>query len=212
MKITGITAQVKDANRVNIMVDGAYRFSLDVFQVSDLGIRIGKEYTDAELTRLEDESVFGKLYARTLQYCMMRLHSAKEIRDYLWKKTRDTRGKEGQVRKGVSTVITERVFERLVEKGYVNDEIFTKHWIENRHLTKGASKRKLVNELRTKGIEQPIIERFLHESDRNDESELEKIILKKQGKYSDEQKLMQYLARQGFSFDDIKTALDKMRE
>src|SRR5688572_22907681 len=161
MKITAITAQVKDHNRVNIMVDGQYRFSLDVFQVGELGIRVGKEYTEAELTELEVESTFGKLYSRALQYCMMRLHSAQEIRDYLWRKTRDTKTKDGNVRKGVSQDVADRVFDRLEQKGYVNDEIFSQHWIEQRHLVKGASRRKLTSELRGKGIEQGVIDRLL---------------------------------------------------
>lgn len=38
MQITAITAQQKDKNRVNVMVDGKYRFSLDVFQYADLGL------------------------------------------------------------------------------------------------------------------------------------------------------------------------------
>jgi regulatory protein len=207
MKITAISSQVKDKNRVNIMVDGVYRFSLDVFQVGDLGIRVGKEYTDKELTDLEAESVFGKLYARTLQFCMMRLHSAKEIQDYLWKKTRDTRTKTGEIRKGIPESITARVFTRLVEKGYVNDELFARHWVENRHFTKGASARKLVAELRSKGIEGQLIEKIMRETERDDAGELEKMIAKKRSKYTDEQKLIQYLARQGFAFDDIKQAL-----
>ena len=68
MKITAITAQVKDPNRVNIMVDGQYRFSLDIFQLGELAIRVGKEYTESELIELETESTFGKLYGRALQY------------------------------------------------------------------------------------------------------------------------------------------------
>ena len=207
MKITAITSQVKDPNRVNIIVDGQYRFSLDVFQVGELGVRLGKDYTEAELLGLETESTFGKLYAKALQYCMMRLHSAKEIRDYLWRKTRDVKTKDGVVRKGVSAEVTERVFGRLEEKGYINDEVFARHWIEQRHLTKGASKRKLMSELRGKGVDIGLIEQLLHSSSRNDEDELRKMIEKKRGRYSDEQKLIQYLARQGFSFDDIKQAL-----
>ena len=66
MKITGITAQTKNQNRVNVMVDGVYRLSLDVFQLVDLGIRVGKEYTEQELVDLEIESQFGKTYARAL--------------------------------------------------------------------------------------------------------------------------------------------------
>lgn len=207
MKVTGIAAQVKNQNRVNIMVDGKYRFSLDIFQVADLGIRVGKEYSDEELTELETESQFGKTYSRALEYCLMRPHSAKEVRDYLYRKTRDTRTKTGEVKKGIAGEITTRVFDRLVEKGYVDDEKFARYWIENRNLTKGASGRKLTAELQAKGVERAVIEKFLSESDRSDASELQKVITKKRARYPDEQKFIQYLARQGFTYDDIKRAL-----
>lgn len=210
MKITAITSQVKDPNRVNIMVDGEYRFSLDIFQVGELGIRVGKEYAEDELVELEAESTFGKLYARAMQYCMMRLHSAQEIRDYLWRKTRDTKTKDGEIRKGVPRDIADRVFNRLQQKGYINDEVFARHWIEQRHLIKGASRRKLTSELRGKGIERAIIDRLLAESSRSDEDELNKMIAKKRSRYDNEQKLMQYLVRQGFSFEDVRRALSEM--
>src|SRR3989344_3448166 len=93
MKITSIAIQAKNKNRVNVSVDGKYRFSLDVFQVGDLGLKTGKEYTEEELDALETESQFGKLYARAMEYCMMRPHSAREVRDYLYRKTRTTKVK-----------------------------------------------------------------------------------------------------------------------
>jgi regulatory protein len=209
MQITAITPQQKDKNRVNVMVDGKYRFSLDVFQYADLGLKVGQEYSDEELTTLEQESVFGKVYVRALEYCLMRPHSAREVRDYLYRKTRDTRTKTGDIKKGISPQVTSRVFDRLVEKGYIDDEKFTRYWVENRSLAKGASRRKLQAELRAKGVESTIIERFLSETDRSDSSELQKVIAKKQARYPDRQKLMQYLARQGFSYDDITAELDK---
>ena len=212
MQITAITAQQKDKNRVNVMVDGKYRFSLDIFQYADLGLKVGQEYSDEELTALEQEGVFGKVYVRALEYCLMRPHSAREVKDYLFKKTRDTRTKTGDVKKGISPEVTARVFDRLTEKGYIDDEKFTRYWVENRSLTKGASRRKLQAELRAKGVESMIIERFLRESDRSDDDELQKVIAKKRARYPDRQKLMQYLARQGFSYDDISAALDKTED
>jgi regulatory protein len=99
------------------------------------------------------------------------------------------------------------VYNRLSEKGYIDDDKFTRYWVENRSLTKGASQRKLTAELRTKGVDSSIIERHLADSERTDQDELQKLITKKRPRYPDEQKLMQYLARQGFSYDDIKQAL-----
>ena len=212
MKITNLSTQQRDPSRVNVFVDDKYRFSLDVSQVVSLGVKIGREYDEQELAELEQESQFGKLYGRALEYCLMRPHSAREVRDYLWRKTRATRyrsKKTGELkeRPGVSQALVDRVYERLVEKAYIDDEKFTRYWVENRNQTKGMSRRKLEAELRAKGVANDIIERNLGDSLRNDIDELQKIIAKKRRRYPDEQKFMQYLARQGFSFDDIKTAL-----
>jgi len=209
MKITAITAQQKNKDRVNVMVDGAYRFSLDIFQVSDLGIRVGREYTDEELTALEQESQFGKLYGRALEYTMMRPHSEREIRDYLWRKTRTTRDKEGREKPGVAQETADRVFARLQEKQYIDDAKFSRYWVENRSLSKGASRRKLQMELRAKGVASAHIEAALSETERDELDDLRKIVAKKRARYSDEQKFMAYLAGQGFSYDDIKSVLQE---
>ncbi|MBH2007475.1 RecX family transcriptional regulator [Candidatus Saccharibacteria bacterium] len=216
MKITGITAQQKDPNRVNIMIDGKYRFSLDISQVINLGVKIGREYSESELAEVEGESQFGKLYGRALEYCLMRPHSAREVRDYLWRKTRTTKYKtrttgEIKEREGVATELTERVYEKLVEKSYIDDDSFARFWIENRNLTKGTSRRKLEAELRAKGVSQEIVARHLEETGRTDDDELRKVIAKKRSRYTDDQKLMQYLARQGFGYEDIKRALSDDR-
>lgn len=216
MKITSISQAARNPDRVNISVDGKYRFSLDIFQVGELGIKVGREYTDAELSEFQTESEFGKLYARTLEYTMIRPHSAREIRDYLWRKTRASKYKtrKGEIkdREGVSQVIADRVFDRLVEKGYIDDEKFTRFWVENRNATKGTSRRKLMAELRAKGVENAVVEGILDESERNDASELMKMIERKYSRYEDDQKLMAYLARQGFGYDDIKSAIAQYEE
>lgn len=207
MKITALKIQVRDKDRVNVFVDGKYRFSLDITQVAELGIKNGAEYTEEELTHLENESQFGKLYTRSLEYALTRPRSQRELRDYLYRKTRDTRTKTGDIKKGVSVELTERVFNRLLEKGYLNDEKFAQFWVENRNVRKGTSMRKLQAELQAKGVSGAIIQSVLGDTDRSDIEELRKVIAKKAGRYDDEQKLMVYLARQGFRYDDIKEAL-----
>ncbi len=212
MKITAISAQVKDPNRVNVSVEGKYRFSLDVFQVGELGLKIGRDYSEQELEQLEEESQYGKLYGRALEYCLVRPRSVREMRDYLWKKTRPSKHraqKTGTIveRQGVSKEVADRVLARLIEKKYLDDEKFARFWLDNRFMKKGASLRRLRLELAQKGVEKEIVERVIAENIRSDEEELQKIIAKKRYRYPDQQKFMQYLARQGFSFDDIKAAL-----
>ena len=212
MKITSISVQQRDKNRVNVSVDGKYRFSLDISQLTELGVKTGNEYTEVELADLENESQFGKLYMRALEYSLMRPHSQHELSQYLYRKTRDTLTKTGTIRKGVSKALTERVYARIIEKGYVNDEAFARYWVENRQLRKGISKRKLQAELASKGVDRSIIVLFVSESERTDEDELQKIIEKKASRYDDDQKLIAYLARQGFGYEDIKNALERLKE
>ena len=56
-------------------------------------------------------------------------------------------------------------------------------------------------ELMKKGISREIIDEVLNA--RNDEEEILKIIAKKRTKYTDE-KLIQYLCRQGFSYELVR--------
>ncbi len=212
--ITDIKQAVKNQNRANIFVNGEYRFSLDIFQLTQLNIKVGSKFTKTEIENLEQQSEFGKLYALALNYCLMRPRSKKEISDYLWKKTLNRKLKNRKTgefyeKKGVSKISVEQVLNRLIEKKYIDDEKFAKFWVENRNQRKGSSIKKLKSELFSKGVSSDIIEQVLSESNRNDEDEIQKIIAKKAKKYTDEQKLIAYLARQGFSFDEIKKAISK---
>ena len=58
-------------------------------------------------------------------------------------------------------------------------------------------------ELMKKGVSREIIEQVLDDSSRNDEEEILKMIAKKRAKYDDE-KLIQYLCRQGFQFETVR--------
>jgi SOS response regulatory protein OraA/RecX len=69
----------------------------------------------------------------------------------------------------------------------------------------------LTAELRLKGIDSEVIEQLLADSGRNDESEIQKVIAKKRPRYPDDIKLMAYLARLGFSYDDIKVAMENTK-
>ena len=207
MKITAISPQQKDINRVNIFIDDKYRFSLDIYQVVELKLKVGLECDEADLKTLELESQFGKVYGRAVEYCLMRPHSVREVQNYLYKKTRPSRTKDGDLKPGISPEITKHVLDRLIEKGYVDDIKFTRYWVENRSLNKGVSARKLNAELRQKGVADHIVKQSILETERNDNDEMQKIIAKKRSHYPDNKKFAIYLMRLGFNYDDIKQAL-----
>jgi len=192
LKITNIKQAVKNENRVNIFINDKYEFSLDIAQLVDFKLKIGKIITEEELGNYKKASQIGKTYQKLLEWVLMRPRSVKEAKDYLSRPKKD----------GYVLVAEEKreLIDKMLKKGYLNDEKFTEYYIENRFVKKGISKKRLKMELIKKGINQETIEKTLSKKPRNDEEEIQKIIQKKSKKY-DEQKLIMYLARQGFDFE-----------
>ncbi len=114
----------------------------------------------------------------------------------------------------ITSEMIQEVVSRLESQNYINDQDFARYFIENRHQNKGISTKRLIQELKIKGIDSDIIEQAMFDQDtgnlfRDEEVEIEKIIKKQLRKTSDRQKIIAYLARQGFSYDLIKTKLDQ---
>ena len=188
MIITDLKQGVKNLNRVNVFVDGAYALSLDVTQVVDFRLKIGKELSAEELDELKKASEFGKLYQRALEWVLVRPRSEKETYDYLYKKIYE---------KKLDKKYIDVVIERLKVKKYVDDQKFAEWWVENRFVKKGVSRKRLMMELMKKGVVREIVEEVL--GGRDETEEIKKIIARKRKKYDDE-KLISYLVRQGFSY------------
>lgn len=198
MKITKIQPAVKTAGRYNIFVDEKYSFSLDEAQLLDQKLKAGFEISEKKLDELKGESEFGKSYARALELILRRPRSVREMKDY-------ARRKKWEIE------LRDRVIEKLSEKGYLDDRKFANFWLKARVSSKPISKRKLNAELLQKGIKREIIDEALVEYTGIDEQDaLATLIKKKRNKYADEQKLMAYLASQGFSYGSIKEALQEL--
>jgi regulatory protein len=75
-------------------------------------------------------------------------------------------------KRGIAEDIANAVLYRLQEQGLVNDEEFARSWSESRQRTNKLSKRAIVNELRTKGIDAETIEIVGSEIDENREHDL----------------------------------------
>lgn len=199
-KITNIKSQVKNKDRVSVFIDGKYSFSLSTWQFAGAGLKVGSEMTEKELVEFQADSDFGKFYDRTLMWLLLRPRSTWEVEDYLRRKTDDED-------------LRESVLKRLLAKSYIDDNDFAERWVQNRRLLKPISKLKLRQELLKKRVPKETIDQTL-EADETDEREvLKELIVKKRriSRYQDDKKLMEYLARQGFRYGDIKVALDEER-
>jgi len=202
MKVTAITSQVKNKARYSVFVDESYSFSLNQEGILNTGIRIGDELTEAELRALKKQSEDGKLYDRLIGLLASRPRSRWELENYLDRKKTDTETKA-------------QLLSKLEEKKLINDADFAKRWVENRRLLKSISKRKLQLELRQKRISGEIIDEVLADDETDEKDVLRELVEKKKdlSKYkADKQKFMQFLARQGFNYGDIKEVLGEIEE
>lgn len=210
MKVTKLSSQVKNPDRINVFIDDKYTFSLDISQITDLRVKVGQELNQEEVDQLKKEGEFSKYYLRALNYALIRPRSEREIRDYLYRQTRTryylVKG-ERRERIGMTPALTERIIDKLVEKGYLDDEVFARYWNENRNLKKGISQKVMRLELIKKGVSSHIIDSALEGSERNDREELKKVIIKTQKRYSDHNKFIKYLISKGYSYDLIQELL-----
>ena len=220
--ITNLKQGVKNPNRVNVFVNSKYALSLDVAQVVDLGVKVGLEISEDELEEFKKASEYGKLYQRTLEWVLVRPRSVRDTRDYLLRKLKtsssgrssrpSSRGSSLRPRSDCGcpsedvSEFSESIIQRLLDKKYLDDYKFAEWYVENRFVKKGISKKRLKMELMKKGVAREIVDEVI--DDRDDEEEIRKVIAKKRAKYDDE-KLMGYLVRQGFSYDLVKQVLSE---
>ncbi len=216
--ITRLGAGVRDPNRVNVFLDTKFAFSLDVTQVVDFNLKVGKQIDKKQLKELQQASEFGKMYQRTLEWVLTRPHSIRETQNYLRRRqikrrqTNHVRERDGlRPFPEFSDEVINMVMERLIEKNYLNDQKFAEYFVENRYIRKGISQKRLRLELTKKGVSREIAEQALAKIPRDEDEEVMKIIKKKRRKY-DDRRLLGYLVRQGFPFQTAKEALEKYSE
>ncbi len=196
MKVTAIVQQQKRANRYSIFIDGKYRVSL-----SDIGLLDSKLSTNQELSEEEFRELLKKVeqdnfYGKVLNYISIRPRSKWEVQTYL------------KLKKCPSPLLTE-LLNKLSNNHLIDDQAFAKSWVENRRLLKPISRRRLIYELRAKRVSPEDMAGALDEDETTDKDVLKELVerKRKQLKYRDNLKLMQYLAGQGFSYGDIKEVL-----
>lgn len=196
MKITAIKQQVKNPDRVSLFVDEKYSFSLSLDELIRYKLKKDDELTEADLKKFKKISEDGKLRQRALEWLLNRPHSAKEFKDYMYRKKADPE-------------LTEILITEFNQKKYLDDEKFSAWFIELQS-RKGKSNRGLAAELFKKGISRETVGAVLEEEKTNESKRL-KILIEKKSKMpkykNDPVKLAKYLTSQGFSYQDVKDAL-----
>lgn len=201
MVITDIKEQVKDVKRVSVYIDGKFSFGITKVDAIFYKLKIGDEISQEKYDKIIAENVFIKARDKALKLLGYRARSKKEIEDKL--------------KTDYSPQIIERVIDLLEKYEYINDESFAKAYSSDKFKFKGWSNKRIRFELRKKGVSESIITKVLEESDFDNSSAIEKLLLKRlKGKtdidFKEKQKQFNYLASKGYEFEDINDVMNRV--
>lgn len=202
--ITGLTPQRLDPDRLNVMLDGVFAFGLRLEIVAQRGLRLGQELTDAEIADLQNQDRGQAALERALRFLSHRPRSEQETRQRL-------------TQAGFESVHIEAAIERLKGWGYLADAEFARLWVENRQRHRPRGDRLLAQELHRKGIDRTVIDDTIASDETDDiETALRAGRRKAQQLAALEprvfrQRLGAFLARRGFGWETIQTAVTKLR-
>lgn len=201
--ITSIKAQ-KNQKRVNINLDGAFGFGLDLENFMKLNLKVNQELTQKEINEIIKKGEYQKAWEKTLRFAMTRPRSLKEFKDYFR-------------RKEVDISLHQTILEKLKRLDLLDDKKFATWWVEQRLEFKFKSRRDISFELRQKGIDSNTIKNVLDDCKIDEVKNAKELINKKLYKWQKyeemerKQKVMQYLAGKGFNWDVINSSITSLK-
>ncbi len=191
-KITALTAQVKNPDRVNVFIDGAFALGLALSVAT--GLRIGQEISQSELEQLDQRDEIHRARERVLRLLARRPYSSAEISRYLR-------------RHQIGDEIIKNVIDDLTEAKLIDDDAFAAYWVEQRETFRPRSRLALRQELSQKGVEREIVAEAL--SDMDEIEAARRVARKQAGRWRGlaeaewRTKLTRYLMRHGYPYDIV---------
>lgn len=197
--VTALIVQKRNKKRVNVFLDGEFAFGLALIEAAKL--HKGQRLTDEDIDHLKALDEIEVAHERALNFLSYRPRSIEEVQ-------RNLRDKQ------IGETAIEAVVDRLERAGLLNDEEFARFWVENREQFSPRGERALRYELRQKGISDSITNMVLGDLDQEDAAyraakararryaKADKAVFRK--------RLGDYLARRGFSYDDIRDVVERL--
>jgi len=200
-KITDISYQTKNKSRCNLFIDGEFFAGLSLEIVLQRRLKVGAEVDKSELLSIVEESDRKEALAKAADYVSRSLKTKRQVKDYI-------------IRKGYSEEIAWYCVDKLKEYDYVNDEEFSKRYIES--VSKNQGKRLVEYKLMMKGVRKEDIEKaYGHavvNANENAKNVLDKYLRNKELNKENLVKAYRYLISKGFSYDEANFALSKLTD
>ena len=197
MKITAIEPRRKQM--CALFIDGEYVMNLDAQTLIENRFDVGREIDDDELREIIDKSNERRAKEKALWLISYRSHSKKELFDKL--------------KRSFDEASAQKTVDRMEELGLINDEEFAKLYARKLVNGKKMSVKAAEFELYRKGIDKITAEQVLGELEYDPQTQIIEFITKKYKNINDEKikrRAVAALQRKGYSWDEIKSALDRI--
>lgn len=198
--ITAINLQTKIKDRCNLFLDGEYYTSVTLETVMKNRLKVGLEIEKDKLAEIITENEKAEALNKAVGYISKYLKTKREIKDYL-------------LRKGYSEEVAWYCIDKLKEYGYVNDQEYSKRFIESN--SKNQGKRLLEYKLMMKGVKKEDIgaayENAEIDAKENAKAIAEKHLKNKEITSENLAKTYRYLIGKGFSYEEASYAIDQMK-
>lgn len=203
--VTAVIAQKHNPSRCSIFLDGSFAFGCSMDLVLQYTLRKGKVINEELHRELLSREEMMQLKQKALAYATYKPRTADQVRKKM-------------IEKGYTPEEAVKAVEFLQEFGYINDREFARMFIRDYIRRKPAGRQKIAEELRKRGLQPFDIDDALVEAFPEDETlslarqaaEKKLRSLASRPPEKKKQALVQYLQRQGFSWDIIRSVLDEL--
>lgn len=199
--ITQIADQARDPERVSVFLDGEFAFGVTREIAAREGLFIGRSLSEAEIAALLAADEAARATNAALQFLAYRPRSEREVRDRLR-------------RRGFSGGAIDAAVARLVDWRYLDDAGFARFWVENRAEHQPRGRRRLLSELRAKGVDPEVADEAI-EAAGGDELPAALALARKRVQalrgldpLTQRRRLAGFLQRRGYDWEVVRTALD----
>lgn len=208
MVITKIEYQKKDPERVNIYVDGEFFCGISLNVLAQENLYEGLTIDEQTLDRILKEDLESRFMNRAVEYLSHTIKTEFQVRQYL--KNLKFKKKGVWFNEDIQLdwdSLFEQIIDSLKKYKYIDDEEFAHAFVQSRLNVKPRGKSVLISELLSKGVNKEIAQRVCDE-EITDELEVLRNAFRK--RFKDEkfniqnQKMVGYLLRKGFSWDLIE--------
>lgn len=204
-RITAIETQKRRGDRKSIFVDGEFVAGAHEEVVVALNLGVGQIFDKDRLVELVRAETVRKARESALRLISYRDRSVSEVRKRL-------------IGDEYPEDIVDEVIEKLSGVGLLDDQKFSHDWVKARTVetSKPMGKTRLAWELRSKGVEAPMVEEALENLDEDAEYQLAlSAIARKVEKMdccdpSSKNRLASFLRRRGFDWEIISKVLDEI--